>query len=201
MKSSGDVHVSVDLETLGSKSPTPVVWSIGAVALPISDVVTPPNFYVLIGPASAEEAGLVTERETLEFWAKQKPEATQELTRAKTQGMNVVAAFQAFAQWLRRLEGRVQLWSFPANFDLSIIRRVSEKLGVELPYGFRQEHCLRSLGMFFYGTNYREWPGKPTFPRGVGGLDGPVAHHALSDAIEQGALLERLQKERDARQG
>lgn len=176
-------HVSLDIETLGT-SPGAVVFSLGAVRLPVEGPVYD-EFYTTISVADSLAHGLVLDPKTLAWWLEPKDARAFAELRAALRGdaPSLTQAFGRFFSWVKRED---LIWAFPATFDCVLVREAAAKVGLRPPYNFKNERCLRTLAHAKLGENRKLW-GRPAWT-------GPALaeHHALDDAREQAELLKRL---------
>lgn len=153
-------NVMVDLETLGREAGAAIL-SIGAVTFDREGVHD--TFYRNIDLETCEQAGLTVETSTLAWWLDQGEEA-QDVLRG---GGNLEDALNDFADFYDDAE---EIWANSPSFDCEILGHAYDALGIEQPWGFREERDYRTL---------RELPGAVWVDR------QGTHHNALDDAKHQ----------------
>lgn len=134
-------HLVVDLETLGTV-PGCVILSIGAVFFDENGLGA--EFYKVINKRSCEEAGLLVNQDTVDWWNKQSMDATQVLRDAETSVDTLASVLEEFNAFIKQDTG-VKVWGNGADFDNPILAKAYEAVGVKqgwLPYNGR---CYRTL--------------------------------------------------------
>lgn len=160
--------IMIDLETLAT-SPDAAILTIGAVRFdPFGDDLnesTCEKFYVRVDLDSCDRIGLVTNDDTINWWANQSKEAQDEAFSPDGR-IDIVDAMNRLYKFCW---GAKRVWSHGASFDVVICEHIFKKIGKAVPWSFWQVRCTRTL--FDIGIN-------PTRP--------PVLkHHALEDAWNQ----------------
>lgn len=136
-------HVMIDLETLGT-IPGSVILSIGAVraygagTLPAAD-----KFFCTIGLESSIWAGLMPSSTTVGWWKGQDTAALARLTR-EPHFPRLKDALENFTGWLSGSPG-AWLWGDSAAFDLGLLAAAYRAVGLDVPWGYRQECDYRTL--------------------------------------------------------
>lgn len=153
-------NVMVDLETLGREAGAAIL-SIGAVTFDREGVHD--TFYRNIDLETCEQAGLTVETSTLAWWLDQGEEA-QDVLRG---GGDLDDALNDFADFYDDAE---EIWANSPSFDCEILGHAYDALGIEQPWGFREERDYRTL---------RELPGAVWVDR------QGTHHNALDDAKHQ----------------
>jgi len=171
------LNVMIDLETLGKK-PGSKILSIGACTFGSSEINNRKQFYRTI---HREQAGLVEDIATVEWWSKQDIKAQQELFNNPS-NIPIGIALTQFYTWLRDLEETntdktLRVWGNAASFDLKILEAAYMIVSwCSAPWSYKNEMCFRTLKNLF-----------PTdFPA------NPNPHNALSDAIYQAEIAEAI---------
>lgn len=134
-------HIVVDLETLGTV-PGCVILSVGAVFFDETGLGA--EFYKVINKRSCEEAGLLVNQDTVDWWNKQSMDATQVLRDAETSVDTLASVLEEFNAFIKQDTG-VKVWGNGADFDNPILAKAYEAVGVKqgwLPYNGR---CYRTL--------------------------------------------------------
>jgi DNA polymerase III epsilon subunit-like protein len=169
--------VMIDLETLAT-SPNATILTIGAVKFdPFGDDINEPNcekFYVRVDLDSCDRIGLVTNDDTIAWWANQSKEAQDEAFSED----NRIDIVEAFNQLYKFCWGAKRVWSHGAAFDIVICEHVFNKLQKAVPWKFWEVRCTRTL--FDIGIN----PNRPPV----------LKHHALEDAWNQAVGVQNVYK-------
>jgi len=167
--------VMIDLETLATSSDAAIL-TIGAVKFdPFGrekQEADMDSFYLRVDLDSCDEIGLVTNDDTIAWWANQSKEAQEEAF--STEGR--VHIREAFDQLYKFCWGAKRVWSNGAAFDIVICETVFKRLNKAKPWDFWQVRDVRTA--FDLGIN----PQRP-----------PVtAHHALEDAWNQAVGIQNV---------
>ena len=169
--------IMIDLETLAT-SPNAAVLTIGAVKFdPFGDEVNEPNcekFYVRVDLDSCDRIGLVTNDDTIAWWANQSKEAQDEAFNPD----NRVDIVDAMHQMYKFCWGAKRVWSHGASFDVVICEHIFNKIQKAVPWKFWEVRCTRTL--FDIGIN----PERPPV----------LKHHALEDAWNQAVGVQNIFK-------
>lgn len=150
----------VDIETLGT-DPGCVVLSLGAVQF--DEYSLGEEFYRVIDMESCQEYGLTIDASTLDWWLGQDAEAQAVFD---ADGVSLDAALGDFAEFY---DGCEEVWANAPTFDCAHLKEAYEAVEQDLPWGFRDERCFRTL---------KALPGAITEPEDWNG----TAHDALDDA-------------------
>lgn len=172
----GEVYVSVDVETLGKYPIDYSLASIGACVVGNHNK----TFYVelkpdkeLTDPESVEVCGL-----TFNY--------------LQENGIEPKIAMKRFASWLNKLGGKPTFVGFPLGFDRMWIYCYFRKYDVQDPFGRTCSGIdIKTMAMTKLGIPYTQTTKKHL--RGIlGSWGGRHTHNAKDDAIEQAFLFERL---------
>ena len=167
----------IDLETLAT-TPDAAILTIGAVKFdPFGDEINNPTattFYVRVDLDSCNRIGLVTNEDTIAWWAKQNKEVQEEAFNEQDR----VDIVQAFDQLYKFCWGAKRVWSHGAAFDIPICETVFRRIGKPIPWNFWNVRCTRTL--FDIGID----PHRPPVNR----------HHALDDAWNQAVGIQNVFK-------
>lgn len=166
---SKDAQVMIDLETL-SKKKTALIISIGAVKFNAHEIID--TFYVNITPASARAIGLSIDRDTIDWWKQQSPEAIEAL---KVDQQDILVALKSFSAWFGPKS--LPTWGNGVSFDNVILENAYFAAGLTPPWRYHHERCFRTVSNLF---NIQ-----------VPKRDG-VLHNALDDAKNQTVLLQKI---------
>jgi len=183
--------VMLDLETLGAV-PRCAILSIGALAFD-GDQPVPlnqePIFHAHIDVRSSQRAGLMIDGQTFMWWLKQSDAARNALLQAETQDLHTVLA--RFSDWVRWSQV-ARIWAKGPSFDCAILAAAYRAAGMEVPWDYRRERCVRTV-LELGGVDGRD---------AVWGVENRISHDALSDAMAQAAAvqeaLRRIRGERTA---
>jgi hypothetical protein len=170
-----NTDVMIDLETLATSTDA-VILTIGAVKFdPFgSDIKEPAmdSFYVKVDIDSCDELGLVSNDDTIAWWAQQSKEAQAEAF----EGDDRVHIREAFDRLYKFCWGAKRVWSNGAAFDVPICEHVYKKLNKAIPWSFWAVRDVRTA--FDLGIN----PNRPPV----------MAHHALQDAWNQAVGIQNV---------
>lgn len=166
-------NVSLDIETLGRK-PGCVILSIGAVVFDPDTGAEGRWFYSTIDAVDSQNEGFTLDASTVCWWLAQGDAARKGVSDAKAPVRTVL---ENFAAWLP--SGAV-VWGNGSDFDNAIVSAAYDKLGMEIPWSFRGNRCLRTLRGMFPNVSV---PAVGTH------------HNALDDAIYQARLCSAIHKE------
>lgn len=170
-----NTHLMIDLETLAT-TPDAAVLTIGAVKFdPFGNELEDSNmesFYVRVDLDSCDRIGLVTNDDTIAWWAKQSQEAQDEAFSEE----NRIDIVDAMHQLYKFSWGAKAVWSHGAAFDIVICEHVFRKIEKAIPWNFWQVRCTRTL--FDIGIN----PNRPPV----------LKHHALEDAWNQAVGVQNV---------
>jgi hypothetical protein len=171
-----NTDIMIDLETLATSTDAAIL-TIGAVKFdPYGKDISEPkmtSFYVRVDPDSCHELGLVTNDDTIAWWAQQSKEAQDE---AFGEGVDRVHIRDAFEQLYKFCWGAKRVWSNGAAFDVPICEHVYRKLNKSIPWSFWQVRDVRTA-----------------FDLGIDPKRPPVtAHHALQDAWNQAVGIQNV---------
>ena len=165
----------IDLETLATSTDAAIL-TIGAVKFdPLGDDTKEPameSFYVRVDLDSCHELGLVTNDDTIAWWANQSKEAQDEAFTAD----NRIPITDAFNQLYKFCWGAKRVWSNGSVFDIMICEHVFRKINKAVPWQFWQVRDVRTI-----------------FDIGIDPKRPPVtAHHALQDAWNQAVGVQNV---------
>ena len=165
----------IDLETLATSTDAAIL-TIGAVKFdPFGSEIKEPamdSFYCKVDLDSCDELGLVTNDDTIAWWANQSKEAQE----AAFDPEGRIHIRDAFQQLYKFCWGAKRVWSNGVGFDIIICEHVFKKLNKAVPWKFWETRDVRTA--FDLGIN----PQRP-----------PVtAHHALEDAWNQAVGIQNV---------
>lgn len=165
----------IDLETLATSTDAAIL-TIGAVRFdPFGKDVEEPamkSLYIKVDLDSCDELGLVTNDDTIAWWANQSKEAQEE---AFGEGDRIHIR-DAFDQLYKFSFGCKRVWSNGSIFDVMICEHIFRKIGKAIPWQFWQIRDVRTI--FDIGIN----PQRPPV----------LKHHALEDAWNQAVGVQNV---------
>lgn len=170
-----NTDIMIDLETLAT-SPDAAILTIGAVKFdPFGRELKEPamdSFYVRVDLDSCHDIGLVTNDDTIAWWANQSKEAKDEAFSES----NRIHINDAMAQLYKFCWGAKRVWSNGATFDIVICEHVYRKVNRAIPWKFWEVRDVRTA-----------------FDLGINPIRPPVtAHHALEDAWNQAVGIQNV---------
>lgn len=137
-------HLMIDLETMGTKTLTSPIVSIGAVEFNLETGETGRTFYRLIDLQSVFDLGIMPQANTIKWWMSQDVAARQKIIEGK--GMNISQAIYEFGLFIRELKPKnLQVWGNSNRFDLGALEIVYNKLNKEIPWKYSLERDVRTL--------------------------------------------------------
>lgn len=171
-------NVMVDLETLGTV-PGCVILSIGAVAFDIKSRSIVDKFYTVISEEDSVSRGLVVNKETVEWWERQSPEAQKVLEEAREiDAPKLDSALYNFTSWLAKYNTmKVKVWGNGSDFDNAILSNAYDVLGQKIPWSFWNNRCYRTLSRILQGPPIKK---------------AGVIHNALDDAQNQAIHMMKI---------
>ena len=167
--------IMIDLETLATSTDAAIL-TIGAVKFdPFGKDLDDPqmdSFYVKVDLDSCDEIGLVTNDDTIAWWAQQSQEAQDEAF-GTTGRIHIKDAME---QLYKFCWGAKRVWSNGAAFDIPICETAFNRVHKLVPWSFWQVRDVRTA--FDLGIN----PQRPPV----------LAHHALQDAWNQAVGIQNV---------
>lgn len=133
-------HLMLDIETLGNKSFS-IIVSIGAVAFNIETGEIKDMFYSVIDIDSSIKLGFRPTGDTIKWWLNQNEEARKKITQP---GISLPDAIDQFDEFYKRNNIKY-VWGNSARFDCGLLGDAYDRLGLNIPWQFRNEMCLRTL--------------------------------------------------------
>lgn len=169
------IKLMLDTETYGTQ-PGCKIMSISAVSFMVPAGAPHHYFHQLV--KRADQDYLIEEETTLAWWAAQ----DQEVFKAMTSGsMSLREALKDFASWIKGFKQPVEIWCNGATFDAPILEAAYAAYCMEIPWGFRDVRCYRTLvSEFGYVVDKPEFTGSK--------------HNSLHDAIHQATYAELILK-------
>ncbi len=150
MPSYKEVHVMLDLETLGLVK-NAVITRIAAVAFNIDDGTVEDEIDIRVNAKSCVNAGLKIEGSTVEWWLKQDEKLIQDtLITSFFEGEPLSEALQHFTLWIEGLKKKydtwnVMVWGNGACADNTWMHSAYQACHLDVPWKFYQDRDLRTL--------------------------------------------------------
>ncbi|WP_087614021.1 exonuclease [Escherichia coli] len=134
------IHLSVDLETMGTNPDAPIN-SIGGKFFDPATGEMGPEFSKAI---DLETSGGIIDRKTIKWWAKRSREAQSAIF---TDEISLDVALRLFIEFIEKNSGGcfVQVWGNGANFDNVILRRSYERQGIPCPWLYDNDRDVRTI--------------------------------------------------------
>lgn len=167
----------IDLETLDT-SPTALVLTIGAVKFNPYEIQSRDDvdsLYLKIDVESCDPLDLSISDDTLEWWAKQKPEAIEDAF----SNTNRTHIKDAMDELYKFCWGCKAVWSNGAGFDIVILENIFRKLQKKTPWDYwnvRDVRTILNLGFTPQRLSKAEY----------------TAHNALDDAYAQTVSVQSI---------
>lgn len=133
-------NVMLDLETLGTR-PGCKVLSIGAVVFGPAGLGA--TFYTEMDMNA--QPGLEADQDTLDWWAKQAPEARDRLFSNTSVKPTLGQGTAEFSKWLNTAAPGALVWGNGADFDNPILAAAYAVQGLKQPWGTWNGRCYRTL--------------------------------------------------------
>jgi exodeoxyribonuclease VIII len=166
-----DLHLSIDIETLGNTPMAPVI-QIGAVLFDLEND-NLKEFQVTVSPKSISDKFKI-DADTIYWWFEQSKEAQNSITDAeKVEHRKALEYFRKFIQECGDVKG---FWSH-ATFDVPILNNNCTLLDIGRVIPFRQAMDIRTLN-YLAGSVVLE--------------KNEIAHNALSDARYQAKYIRQM---------
>jgi hypothetical protein len=168
------LHVSLDLETLGTGSNAAII-SIGACKFdPWADGGIDDRFHAHITFESAMKYGRA-DADTILWWIGQDQHARVTMLAAQDSAVELDEALSVFADWFG--SEPLLVWGNGATFDNVILRNAFKACVIECPWGYYNDRCFRTL------KNLSAVMAPP--------FEG-VRHDALADAVHQAKWTQQI---------
>lgn len=156
----GDNHVMVDIETLSTKT-NAVITQIAMIRFcPVTgEVFNSISHNVNI--QSCLDIGLTVEAKTLEFWFSQSREAQLEALKFGDDVESIREVIESVIRFILACGDDIRMWGKGPTFDLSKLDYVMGLLGLEKPWKFWLERCVRTMIADVDSVNYLPFDGTP----------------------------------------
>lgn len=146
-----DLHVMVDLETLGEGNDA-VVTQLAAVTFNPYTGKKIAMFNMFIDIADSLDKGFKPSKSTLLWWLSQDEDARKILVDTQKQASSVEVVLNEFRWFLEETFkdklSEVKIWGNGSTFDVSKLKTHYEKLKIDLPWMFYNERDVRSIIAF-----------------------------------------------------
>lgn len=165
-----------DLETTGTQAGC-CILSVALVRVGGDWPDDQPAFYQTISHIASLDAGFFDEEDTLLWWNRQHKDVQDE---AFSGVRNPIQVMESLAHYLKGFSTdpkEIFIWGYGKDFDNVILTAYFKKLGLELPWSFRNNRCLRDLAAYYPA---------------VESVKSTVPHHALHDAIAEATYAAKL---------
>jgi exodeoxyribonuclease VIII len=171
--------VMVDIETMGSDDDAAII-SIGACAFTPTAILE--TSYVNISLEDNLKWSRSVSAHTIMWWLQQSDDARKALTEGYIEDLE--SALGSFGEFLDvNLSKKGGLWCNGSSFDFTILRNAFKQMGIDLPWQYGQECCMRSLRRLCTQFNITG----PQYARMTG---HGTKHNALEDAIGQAKYVQ-----------
>lgn len=135
---SDDIHVMLDLETMGRRT-NAVICSIGAVKFTLDGTFVD-EFYTTVDARDCKALGLTTDPDTLAWWMKQ-PRST--MAALLKDAVPLKHALTLFSVWYGTTS--LPTWGNGAPFDNVIMRSAYDAVGMGPPWKHWEDRCYRTM--------------------------------------------------------
>jgi len=178
-----EIYVSTDVETDGPIPGPHSMLSLGSAAY-LADKTLLGTFQANLEPLP----GAGWHPETMAWWDRNR----HAYNRTRENVEPPETAFPRYAAWLKSLPGPCVFVAYPAGFDFTFVYWYLIRFAGESPFSFSALD-VKTLAMALMKSDYRGAI-KRNMPRRW--FDGrPHTHHALDDALEQGAMFCNMLRE------
>lgn len=186
MKKSGEIYISVDIETDGPIPGPNSMLALGAAAFIPGDKEPVNTFYAVLAPLPQSSPDPDTEA-----WWKSQPKEVYQAARTNPEATQ--AGMQRFLWWVEGLGGKPVFVGYPAGFDFLFVYWYLRFFGFKSPFSFSALDIKTfAMATLHWGMNteqgYRDAVKKNMPSEWFEGTKKHT-HHALDDAIEQGRLF------------
>lgn len=169
-----ELNVSLDLETMGTQANAAII-AIGACTVSVEHLEIMDIYYQPVRLQSSLDHGMTMNPDTVLWWMQQSPEAKALFTDPMANTLEY--ALRGFTSWLHTQGKLPQIWGNGVDFDNVILANAFNRVGLPIPWGFRQNNCYRTL--------------KKLRPE-IKLVEPEVKHNAVQDAMAQGLHLAKL---------
>lgn len=147
-------HVMIDLETLSTAHNAAIIQLAAVQFNPMTGAILS-KFNAHIYTESCLLWGMTISKSTVEFWQKQEAEAQNMILFAENK-KPLYEALADFKQFLNNIGhfNDVTLWGNGPAFDLSKLAAAYELCGMDKPWKYSNERCVRTLSAFMPKLKY-----------------------------------------------
>lgn len=178
-------HISIDIETLGTK-PGSVIASIGAVifdpkaGVQSAEDMMKDSIKILIDIRQSIALGMEVSGDTISWWMQQTDAARNATFNPKDKSdlLTPDSAIINFNAFIRSVE-KPFVWGNGANFDISLLEAVMDVVKRGYPWAYTKVRCLRTLRAVA-PFNYSDMP------------KNDLPHDCLADAIYQAQNIQLI---------
>ncbi|MDK6765108.1 3'-5' exonuclease, partial [Klebsiella aerogenes] len=179
-----NIHVMVDLETMGNKQDAPIV-AIGAVVFDPATGSIGESFYKVVSLESSVNWGAKMDPSTVIWWLKQSSEARSAIV--NDDAIPLHDALLQFGEFIfENIPGgrkKAQVWGNGASFDNCILRSSFDFIAEEYPWEYWNDRDVRTIVELGKAIGIDP---KKTIP-----FEGE-RHNALADAIHQARYVSAI---------
>lgn len=167
--------VMIDIETLGVEVGS-IITSIGCVEFDPKTGRTGQEFLMNIDINDSLSYGLDANINTLLWWFKQDIDAIEAMLTKPKSLMVVLQELSNFVNTIKENDNSnsFEIWSNSPTFDCMHLREVFKRVGIEVPWSYREERCLRTLTNLIPKDTRKD----SSFKKGT-------PHNALDDCYNQ----------------
>lgn len=167
-----DIHVMLDLETLGTKLNS-VIVAIGAVKFNIKTGEIVSEFYSPIDPETCQAIGMTIDASTVWWWLHPDRHEARVALLADEYRNDIFNALSDFTTWYGDEE--TPIWGNGCMFDNQMMELAYERTNQPCPWTYKENRDYRTIKNLL-GASYQKPP-------------TALAHHALEDAKWQAQHL------------
>ncbi len=172
-------NIMLDLETLGTKTETAPIVSIGAVRFDLNTGELGDEFYQNVDLQDCLYYGFKIDPNTLYWWLGQSEEASKALIHNRS---DLVLSLERFTTFVADIKGSL-VWGNGVLFDNAILRKAYNTVKLKVPWHFRADRDVRTLVALGKSVGIsKKASDTPMVPN-------LIKHNALSDAKYQAAYV------------
>lgn len=191
-------HVMLDIETLGQGS-NAVITSIAAVQFNPYTGERGSELVKDINLESSVQNGLNIEPGTLIWWLKQSEKAQKGLIKSCENGVSLTVGLRSLSSLFQQIVNslptytidNIYVWGRGPRFDMGILTNAYNKIGLPVPWNFRNELCVRTAE-FFIPDIKKDTPKVDAIGHGS---NSNGEHNPLKDCYYQIAYVSQTYKE------
>jgi exodeoxyribonuclease VIII len=145
-------QIMIDIETLGT-TPDSVILSIGAVKFSFDDDDIE-TFKQNIDPRSCKKYGLVTQKDTIQFWADQPIEVQKSVMSNQS---DIEYALAGLNNFIGGYNSKNRIWANGVAFDISMLEWSYRVVGIPCPWRYFQIMDVRTI-ISLSGIDWKNYP-------------------------------------------